>query len=56
MANEDFKDLPRKTASDKVFQKAFHFAKIKFYNFRRRLTSVVYKFVIKICKHMRLLY
>ena len=45
MAYRDFKDLPRKAASDKVLRdKAFNFAKNpKYDGYRRALASMVYK-------------
>ena len=59
MANEDFKDLAERTASDKVLgDKAFNIAKNPKYNgYQRSLASMVYKFfdkkssaVVLICK------
>ena len=49
MAYGDFKDLERRTASDKVFRdKAFNIVKnAKCDGYQRRLTSVVYKFFDK---------
>ena len=49
MAYGDFKDLARRTASDKVLRdKAFNIAKnLKYYGYQRRLASVVYKFFDK---------
>ena len=46
----DFKDLPRRTASDKVLHdKAFNIAKIpKYDGYQRGLASMVYKFCDKI--------
>ena len=46
MAYGDFKDLPRRTATDKVLRdKAFNFAKISKYDgYERGLASMVYKF------------
>ena len=49
MTYEDFKDRPRRTASDKILQdKAFNIAKNPRYNgYQRGLASVVYKFFDK---------
>ena len=49
MAYEDFKDLPRRTASDKVLcYKAFNIARnSKYDGYRHRFTSMVYKFFDK---------
>ena len=49
MADEDFKDLSRRTASDKVFRdKAFNIAKNPKYNeYQIGLASMVYKFFDK---------
>ena len=49
MTYEDFNDLPRRTASDKVFfDKTFNIAKIpKYDGYQRKLASVGYKFVYK---------
>ena len=49
MAYEDFKDLARRTASDKVVRdKAFNIAKnSKYDGYQRGLASVVYKFFDK---------
>ena len=49
MAYEDFKDLARRTASDKAFRdKAFNIAKNKKYDgYQRGLASMVYKFFDK---------
>ena len=46
MAYGDFRDLPRRTASDKVFRdEAFNISKNRTYNgYRRGLASMVYKF------------
>ena len=46
MAHGDFKDLKRKTASDKVLRvKAFHIAKSpKYDGYQRGLASMVYTF------------
>ena len=46
MADEDFKDLPRRTASDKVFRdKAFNIAKnSKYDGCQKGLASMVYNF------------
>ena len=46
MANGDFKDSTRTTASDKIFRaKAFNIAKNpKYYGYQRGLTSMLYKF------------
>ena len=46
----DFKDLPRRTASDKVLHdKGFNIAKIpKYDGYQRGLASMVYKFCDKI--------
>ena len=45
MAYEDFKDLTRRTASDKIFcDKAFDIAKnSKYYGYQHGLASMVYK-------------
>ena len=49
MAYEDFKDLTRKTGSDKIFlDKAFNIAKIpKYERYQCGLASMVYKFFDK---------
>ena len=49
MAYGDFKDLPRRTASDKIlYDKAFNIAKNpKYDRYQRGLTSMVYKFFDK---------
>ena len=49
MACEDFKDLPNRTAADKVLRdKAFVIAKNpKYYGYQRGLASMVYKFFDK---------
>ena len=48
MAYGDFKDLPRKTALDKVLRdKAFNIAKNPKYGYQRGLVSMVYKFFDK---------
>ena len=49
MAYGDFKDLNRRTASDKVLRdKAFNIAKNpKYHGYQRGLTSMVYKFFDK---------
>ena len=49
MAHGDFKDLKRKTASDKVLRvKAFHIAKSpKYDGYQRGLASMVYNFFDK---------
>ena len=49
MAYGDFKDLARRTASDKVLRyKAFSIAKnLKYYRFQRGLVSMVYTFFNK---------
>ena len=46
MAQRDFKDLPRKTVSDKVLHdKAFNIAKNpKYDGYQRSLSSITYKF------------
>ena len=46
MAYEDFKDLTKRTAADKVFRdKAFHIAKNpKYDGYKRGLASMVYIF------------
>ena len=46
MAHGDFKDLTRRTASDKILRdKAFYFAKNpKYDGYQCRLASMVYKF------------
>ena len=45
----DFKDLTRRTASDKILHdKAFNIAKNpKYDGYQRGLTSMIYKFLIK---------
>ena len=50
MAYEDFKDLPKRTASDKVLRdKAFNIAKNpKYDGYQRGLTTLVYKLILKI--------
>ena len=47
MAYEDFKDLPKRTAADKVLRnKAFKIASgQKYYGYQRGLASMVYKFL-----------
>ena len=49
MANEDFKDLPRRTAADKVWHdKKFNIAKNPKYDvYQRGLASMVYKYFDK---------
>ena len=49
MAYGDFKDIARRTASDKILRdKAFNIAKNpKYDGYQRRLASIVYKFLIK---------
>ena len=49
MAYGEFKDLARRTASDKIFRdKAFNIAKnLKYHGYQRGLPSVVYKFTDK---------
>ena len=49
MAYEDFKDLARRTASDKILRdKAFNIAKNpKYDGYQRGLASIVYKFFDK---------
>ena len=49
VAYEDFKDLPRRTASDKVLRdKSFNIAKnLKYDGYQRGLVSMVYKFFDK---------
>ena len=49
MAHGDFKDLARKTASDKILRdKAFNIAKNpKYHRYQRCLASMVYKFFDK---------
>ena len=49
MAYGDFKDLARRTASDKVLRdKAFNIAKnIKYDGYQRSLASMVYNILIK---------
>ena len=49
MAYGDFKDLPRRTASDKILRdKAFNIAKNpKYDGYQRGLASIVYKFFDK---------
>ena len=50
MTYRDFKDLPRRTTSDKVLlNKAFNIAKNRKYDgYRRGLASIVYKFFDKV--------
>ena len=49
MAYGDFKDLTRRTASDKILRdKVFNIAKnLKYDGYQRRLASMVYKILIK---------
>ena len=49
MENGDFKDLARRTVSDKILRdKAFNIAKNpKYDGYQRGLASMVYKFLIK---------
>ena len=49
MAYGDFKDLARRTASDKILRdKAFNIAKNpKYDGYQRGFASIVYKFLIK---------
>ena len=49
MAYGDFKDLKRRTASDKILRdKAFNIAKNpKYDGYQRRIASMVYKFFYK---------
>ena len=49
MAYGDFKELTRRTASDKILcDKAFHIAKsLKYDGYQRGLASMVYKFFYK---------
>ena len=49
MAHGDFKDLKRRTASDKILgNKAFNIAKNpKYHGYQRRLASMVYRFFDK---------
>ena len=49
MPNGDFKDLLRRTASDKVFRdKKFNIIKnSKYYGYQRKLASMVYNIFIK---------
>ena len=49
MAYRDFKDLTRRTASDKILRdKAFNIAKNpKYDGYQRGFASIVYKFLIK---------
>ena len=58
MAYGDFKDLARRTASDKVLRdKAFNIAKIpKYDGYQRGLASMIYKFLTKslLCFHINL--
>ena len=60
MAYGDFKDLTRRTASDKILiDKAFNFAKIpKYDEYQRGLASMVYNFLIKnpLCLQINLWY
>ena len=58
MAYGDFKDLKRRTFSDKVLRdKAFNIAKNPKYNgYQRGLASMVYKFLDKDSKKMVLIY
>ena len=52
MAYGDFKDLAKRTASDKVLRdKAFKIAKNpKYDGYQRGLVSMVYNFLIKTCQ------
>ena len=52
MAYGDFKDLAKRTASDKVLKdKAFKIAKNpKYDGYQRGLVSMVYNFLIKTCQ------
>ena len=58
MTYEDFKDIARRTASDKVLSdKAFNIAKIpKYDGYQRGLASMIYKFLTKslLCFHINL--
>ena len=58
MAYGDFKDLERRTASDKFLRdKAFNITKNpKYDGYQRGLASKVYKFVIRIQKVVVLIY
>ena len=49
MAYGDFKDLTRRTASDKILRdKAFNIAKnLKYHGYQRGLASMVYTFLVK---------
>ena len=57
MAYSDFKNFTRRTASDKVLRdKACNIAKNpKYDGYQRRLTSMVYNFLIKGQKEMMLI-
>ena len=50
MSSGEFKDLPRRTASDKLLRdKAFHSAKnLKYEGYQRGLALMTYKFLIKV--------
>ena len=56
MAYGDFKDLARRTASDKVLRdKALNIAKNpKYYGCQRGLASMVYKFLIRNLLHLQI--
>ena len=51
MVYRGFKDLPRRTASDKILRdKAFNVVKnLKYHGYQRRLASMVYKYFDKKC-------
>ena len=55
MAYEDFRNLKRRTTSDKVLRdKAFNTAKNpKYDGYQRRLASMVYKFLVKSPLHLQ---
>ena len=56
MADGNFKDLARRTASDKVLrEKAFNIAKnLKYDGYQESLASMVYKFLIKNPLHLQI--
>ena len=58
MAYGDFKDLKRRTGSDKILRgKAFNITKNpKYDGYQRDLASMVYKFLIKRQKEVVLIY
>ena len=56
MAYGNFKDLPRRTASEKILRdKAFSITKnSKYEGYQRGLASMVYNFLIKIRLHLQI--